>query len=287
MGYVRITQKVFGEPWVITPGAHEAIQRALVARIDGDITNLRAEGLGPRSNHFNAVALGLTAPQSRGSRVYRRGKMAYVPVEGIMGKGLSLMETLCGGYDVNQLQSDIEEISADSSIRNVLFDFDSPGGQVFGIPETARMLAQLPEQGKKTYAYSGKEVQSAAYWLYSQAQNRYLASSAVAGSVGVYMYLLDKSKALEMQGMSPVLIKAGAHKGAGLPGVPLSEEQRGMLQEQVDQIYSMMVKDVNSAHAGISESTLQGQSFLGRQAVKVHLADALLSNLNSLVQRLS
>lgn len=284
MSYQRIARSVYGQPWAVLPATLETIQEVLAERTRGEVRDFNIH---QTNNHFSAQALSLAPPRSRDSRVYRRGAMAYVPVSGVIGKRLSMMEAMCGGYNIDQLAMDVEEVMADSSVKNVLFDYDSPGGQVQGVPETAKALAQLRVSGKKTYSFTATQAASAAYWLYAQADHRYLTESAMVGSVGVIVAIMDRTEQLKQQGIKPILVKAGAHKGAGLPGNPMSEEQLAMVQAQVDMFYGMMKYSINTAHSGIDDASLQGQTFLGLQAIKAKMADGLVSSLGSLVQQLS
>ena len=284
MDYHRILRQVQNQPWAVRPETLQVIQDILAERMRGERKG--PEFVFQRENHFSAQTFELTPPRNRNSRVYRRGAMAYIPVQGVIGKNLSLMEQMCGGYSVDQLARDVDEVMEDASVRNVLFDYDSPGGQVTGVPEAADMLADL-RKVKQTYAFTGTQAASAAYWLYSQAQYRYVTDSALVGSVGVLIILADRTKQLEAQGITPIIIKAGEHKGAGLPGNPLTEEEIAMLQAQVDLIYQMMVNDINSAHAGIASETLQGQVFFGIQGIQAKLADATVRSLGNLVAQLS
>lgn len=285
MDYPRIARQVYGVPWAVTPEQHQEIQNILAERLRGDVrSEVRVH---QRGNHFSAQALSLQPPRSRDSRVYRRGAMAYVPVSGVLGKGLSIMEQMCGGYNVDQLERDVDEIMGDSSVKNVLFDYDSPGGRIQGIPEASKTLQVLRSSGKKSYAFTATEAASAACWLYQQADYRYITESGVTGAVGVLVVMADRTKQLEMQGVQPIIIKAGEHKGAGLPGLPMTPEQLQMVQDQVDMFYGMMTRDIKSAHSGIDDSALQGQTFIGRQAIKVKLVDAVVTSIGSLIEQLS
>lgn len=283
MDYTRIARRVYREPWAITGETLETIQEVLAERMRGES---RRDFVFQRQNHFSAQALDLTPPRTRNSRVYRRGAMAYVPVQGVIGKNMSLMEQMCGGYSIDQFALDTDEVMGDASVKNVLFDFDSPGGNVQGIPEAAKMVQAL-NGVKNTYAVTSGQAASAAYWLYSQAQNRYLTESSFVGSVGVLVVLMDRTEQLKAQGITPTIIKAGKFKGAGLPGNPMTAEEIQMVQDQVDMIYKAMVKDIQSAHSGISNDSLQGQSFLGSQAIKAKLADGLVGSVGNLVAQLS
>lgn len=283
MNYPRILQCVYGEPWLILPSTLDTIQQVLAERIEG---NERSTVVFQRQNHFSAQALGLTPPRSIKSRVYRSGKMAFIPVQGVIGKNLSLMEAMCGGYNIDQLAQDVGEVMADASIQNVVVGYDSPGGRVQGVPETAKLLAEM-RGVKNTFSFTDAMAASAAYWLFSQAEHRYITESAAVGAVGVIVALVDRTKQLEMQGVTVTVIKAGAHKGAGMPGNPMTAEQIQMIQDQVNLFYEMMVGDINRAHKGISPDSLQGQLFVGSQVIKAKLADATVTSLGALVQKLS
>lgn len=283
MDYARIAQKVYGEPWCITPEMHAQIQRILQAHIDGNKTNLNFVA---QRNEFNAAALGLTPPRNVRSRVYTRGKLAYVPVSGIIGKSLSSMEQMCGGYSIDQLQSDIADVSEDSSITKALFHFNSPGGQISGIPETASMLAELGKRVETIGAVDNVSG-SAAYWLMSQCNYIYATESSETGSIGVYVALLDRTEQLAAQGVKVTVVKAGKHKAAGLPGNPLSEEEIKLLQEKVDGIYQRFTSMISAKRPQVASSTMQGQTFFGKEAQKLKLVDALTNSVGSLVAKLS
>jgi ClpP class serine protease len=284
MNHPRILKKVYNTPWGVTAETHEAIRRALAPVGTVEHASSYPNSF-QRRNHFSAQKLGLNPPANRDSRVYRRGQLAFIPISGIIGKHLSLFESMCGGYDLDQLQADIDEVQADSMINNVLIDFDSPGGLLTGLPETADMLAGLSGR-KQLFGFSETEVCSAAYWLYSQCEVRYATESSMVGAVGVYAYFLDYTKNLEMQGITPVLIRAGKFKGDGLPGYPLSKEETGMIQEQVDLLYGMMVDDIQVAHT-IDMDALQGQVFIGSQALENNLVDVIRPSLGAVVDRLA
>lgn len=279
MDYPRIAQKLYGEPWAITAEAHLAMQRVFEAHQAGS----KIEAVFTR-NQFDCKAMALDPPRDRHSRVYRRGQLAYIPVHGIVGKGLSIMEEMCGGYSIDQLGSDIEEASADPNVARVLFDFNSPGGQISGVPETARMIAAMT---KETFGFTGNQSHSASYWLMSQCNHLYCTESAGTGSIGVYLAVYDKTEQLAKQGIKLTLIKAGKFKGAGLPGNPLDEEAIALLQAQVNLIYGSFCGMITAKRPGVTEATMQGQTFLGRQCVDSKLVDALTTSLGGLIARLS
>lgn len=278
MSYPRIAQKLYGEPWAITESAMQGMQAVFEEHLKGNTSSMVFA-----QTRFNSAALALDPPRNASSRVYRRGKLAYVPVSGIIGKGLSVMEQMCGGYSIDQLGRDVAEASADPGVTRVLFDFDTPGGQISGVPEAARLIAAC---SKETFGFTGAQCGSAGYWLMSQCTNLYCTESAMAGSIGVYMAHYDKTEMLAKQGIKLTLIKSGKYKAAGIPGNPLTEDDVKMLQAQADMIYDSFTSMISSKRPQVKSETMQGQGFIGKQCLDAKLVDALVTSLDDLVARI-
>lgn len=286
--YPRILERVYAEPWCITVPAHHAIQNVLEAHMARRIEMPANPAMAGFMSipPMNAAGLGLTVPRERGSRLYTRGKLGVIPVRGVIGHHLSSLEMLCGGYGVEQLQYDLELASEDSSIERLLVDFHSPGGTITQVPESARMLRKIG-LSKETFGITTGESASASYWLMSQVQNLYLTESAMVGSIGVYLALLDRSDEMKQKGIKLKLIKAGEHKGMGLPGNPLTDDQEAMLQAMVNDTYKAFTGSIRAARPQVKDEVMQGQMFRGQKAVNAGLADATVTSLASLVRRLS
>jgi signal peptide peptidase SppA len=285
MEYPNIIRKLFTEPWCITGEAHLSMQRTLEAHLAGGSQVPTALRLGT-SNGFNAAAIGLNPPKSVGSRVYTSGSMAYIPVRGIIGKGLSSMETMCGGYSVDQLEADVATALDDPSVKKILIGFNSPGGSVTGVPEAGSMIKAAMTQ-KPIYGFTDTQSCSAAYWLMSQCTAVYATGSATVGSIGVYLALLDRSEEMTQRGQKLKLFKAGAHKGMGLPGNQMTPEDEALLQAGVDKVYGLFTKAVTSARPKVEKATMQGQTFMGMDSRANGLIDAQVTGLGALIKRLS
>jgi len=108
----------------------------------------------------------------------------------------------------------------------------------------------------------------------SQASMVIASESASVGSIGVYIPVTDMSKRAEMAGVKVDIVrnKEGVFKGMGYTGTTLTEDQRGHLQERVDEIFAMFAGAVQSART-VPASAMRGQSFLGAEARKQGLTD--------------
>jgi ClpP class serine protease len=141
-----------------------------------------------------------------------------------------------------------------------------------GVPEAAETI-EAAASIKPLVAYSGGMMASAAYWLSVSADAIIVAPSADIGSIGVYTAMLDTSRQLENEGIKVELFKQGKFKAMGLPGLPLTDEQREHIQKGVDDAANWFKGYVWQSRAAIPAEAMEGQTYMGRDDVAVGLAD--------------
>lgn len=207
-----------------------------------------------------------------------------VPIVGVIGKGLSPMEKMMGAVDLNEVATTLEAMKNDPAVKRIALQISSPGGTVTGVEETANLVRNM---GKPTMAYTDSEMASAAYWIGSAADRVVASSSSTIGSVGVYMNLVDLSKAYDMAGAKSVLIKSGIYKGAGVEGTTMSAEQMANLQAGVDAIHADFKAAVNMKRTMVKADAMEGQTFSGKQAAQNGMVTGIADNFNQAVQTFS
>lgn len=259
--YPLIAQKIYAEPWLITKEKHHAIQTLFEAHVNGEKAFiLDGEEEGDESE-----------PR-------RHGDKLVIPVHGILGKHLSQLEMMCGGCSVDQISKHIDAAEQNYAIREVIFDFRSPGGAVVGIPELAGKIRSM---SKDTVAFTDAECCSGALWLASQADRFHCTESAMIGSVGVYAVFTDRSRQLEEAGVTVNAISAGKFKLAGASFKAMTEEERAMFQARVDRVYSVF-KEAVKLHREIPDEFLQGQIFYGDEAMEHGFVDGIIDDIEEL-----
>lgn len=215
---------------------------------------------------------------------YKAGRVGVIPLRGVIGKGLSRLESLTGAADVDELSDSLDDMEEDDEVEVIIIDISSPGGTVTGVEEVA---AKLARSKKRTIAFTDTEAASAAYWIGSAADRFVATPSATVGSIGVYMAIPDYSKAFEMQGVKMDVIKSGTLKGAGIPGTSLSDAQRADLQAQVEAIHADFKAAVRGKRKMAKDEDMEGQVFSGRQAAQKGLVTGLGTSLSSLIADLN
>ncbi len=211
------------------------------------------------------------------------GKLGVIYVTGIIGQHLSGMEMGCGGYDLAALNASLDEMEADPRVESVLLVMNTPGGTVTGVPEAA---ARVRDFSKPVSAFTDSMSASAGYWIASQADRVFITPSAEYGSIGVYSAVVDESAAWAKEGFKLELMKAGKHKAAGIAGLPLSDEDKALIQGEVDELYTEFKGAVSARRKAVSDGAMQGQMFRGQKAVDAGLADEIVGSLQELIRAL-
>jgi signal peptide peptidase SppA len=260
--YHRICAEVFNKPWAIVPEKLAVIAELIALRAAGEkLTEEQIQdriGAGPRSSP--------SAP----------GTVALVPVYGVISNRINMMSQISGGTSIEKLTAQFRTAMADTNCKAIVFDVDSPGGSVDGVPELADEIFAARGQ-KKMVAVANTMAGSAAYWLASCADELVVTPSGSVGSIGVFAQHDDISKALDAAGVKTTLLSAGKYKVDGNPYEPLSDDARANLQSMVNSFYGMFTKSVarnrGASAADVREGFGQGRMVLAADAVKEGMAD--------------
>ena len=212
--------------------------------------------------------------------------IAVIPITGIIGKRLGMMETMCGGYDLEQLYTSLAIARSDPSIHTIILHADTPGGAVTGVPEMAEVIYEAVQNGGKlVLGYTDTLCASAGYYLLSQCHQVFAAPSSLVGSIGVVTSMVDRSKADAMAGISYTTIKSGAMKDLGNPHRPATSAELEAIQANIDAIAAQFFSDVQRVR-GIDPKPLEAAVFSGADALEKGLVDGLYPTLDALIESL-
>lgn len=284
--YPLLFNAIYCEPLCIDRGVFHAIHATFLPRVMGgqgmELGQIDAAEK-PGTNPYSGRRASYCGPTSQDSRFYWtvEGKpgVAVIPIYGILAKNAGFMEQICYGItDINGIYHAIAQAAAAKDVKTLVLDMATPGGQVTGIPEIADLVRDVTKmRGKTVYSFCDERCCSAGEWIASQADEKYVTQSATLGSIGTYLAWLDESVKMQLEGLKLEFFGAGKHKGMGLPGKPLSQEDRGLLQARVTEINGWFTTAVTAARPKVSDETMQGQTFNGPEAVARHLADGVVS----------
>jgi len=203
---------------------------------------------------------------------------ARIPIYGVISKRMSWIQRISQpGTSTLEIEDMLQQSMEDPEVERILLDIDSPGGSSDGILELSDYIFELRGQ-KEIVAFANGQMCSAAYWLGSAADKVYASRGAVVGSIGVYAVVDDYTHANWEAGVRSEVIKAGKNKAAGHPDKPFTQDDREVIQKEVDVIYNLFVESVARNRGMSIEDMLKlatGDIFIGKDAVENGLVDGI------------
>jgi protease-4 len=204
-----------------------------------------------------------TAAPSDGISMLARDRIAILPLRGVITQNHRVIQELRDYRD-------------DSSVRGFVLWVDSPGGEVAPSQTIYRELARVREDGYPVVAAIGSVGASGAYYAALGADTILAMPGSLVGSIGVLMEFPNAQELLEKVGVHFEVIKSSEHKDLGSPYREVTEAERALLQEVVDDVYDQFL-DVIAEERGISRDSVievaDGRLLSGRLAVDYGLID--------------
>lgn len=288
-----IIARLFNTPLAVTPQTAAIVLGAVGQRLDVSQlfvpTDGRALSLGELeeragSERARITAQGgidrraRTAPAERLMLVHNG--VAHVVVRGETVAENGAIGPMSGFTGYDGIVASVQAADADPSVRGILLDIDSPGGEVSGLYECAAIL--MARRGTKpmraTIRGSGC---SAAYALAACADPGQITlhDLGFAGSIGTLAMHADFSGALDQDGIKVTLFTAGSHKADGNPFEPLPESVAKSIQAMVEIANSRFVAHVVAARGLSADAVIAQQAdiFRGEAAVAAGLVDTVMS----------
>ena len=207
------------------------------------------------------------------------GDVAVLAINGPMTKKMTSASYLFGGTSTEKTRSALKAALADASVSQILLHIESPGGQVSGTAELADDVREATAK-KPVTAYVEDIGASAAYWVASQASALYVNKAGMVGSIGVFTTVTDSSEVAARMGYKVSLISTGKFKGAGQPGVKITDAQLEQWQKQVDATFSDFKEAVATGRGMGTDavrSVADGRMFKSDEALTLGLVDGICS----------
>lgn len=232
-------------------------------------------------------------PGRTGATATAPSSVAVIPIIGMISHRAPLINDMSsgGGTSTQQISVALRAALADPAVGSIVFDVDSPGGSVSGVPELADEIF-AGRRKKPIIAQVNALSASAAYWLTAAASEVVMTPSGDAGAIGVYMMHRDVSVATAADGLKITFVSStdSPFKVEGNPYEPLSDDARAYLQKEVDRYMGEFVGAVARGR-GVSVAKVksdfgQGRIVGARDAVRLGMADRI-ATLRQTLTRLS
>lgn len=260
--YSRVLSALTDQPWAIRQSALETMCAVVQARADG--VELTKDEIQAR-----------IAANARPTQQII-GTVGVIPVYGILAQRMNMFLDISGGTSYQQLLSQFRVMRDDPQVKAIVFEHDSPGGEVFGLLEAAEEIFSARDR-KRLIAVVNPCAASASLFLAAACHEIVVTPSGQVGCIGTILCHTDYSKQNEMLGEDPTYIVSSPYKAEANPDEPLGDEALKHLQAQVDaygdQFEKFVAKGRGVTVAQVKADFGGGRMLLAKDAVKAGLAD--------------
>lgn len=216
------------------------------------------------------------------------GDDAVIEVTGPLSYKMDFWSWMMGGASYTSIRKQVRAAENDEDIQRIVMIFDTPGGEVTGIVELAKVLRDCK---KEIVAFVDPLCASAGLWLASQCDSILSTESGEIGSLGVQAIAFSQAEYLKKTGLDVKVIRAAISpdKNLGHPYEDLGEKAVEYLQERVDKKGVQFVEAVASGR-GVTEKKVKEQFGKGRmldadEALAVGLIDGISSLEDALYKK--
>ncbi|HEV2600666.1 MAG TPA: signal peptide peptidase SppA [Candidatus Babeliales bacterium] len=190
-------------------------------------------------------------------------------------------------YDSAPYNKQLHDLFTNNDIKAILLEFECPGSAAGSGQIIHNELQQLKKQYRKPVIALVENIcASGGYYIASAADHIIAPGCSIIGSIGVTLpYFLQFKDFGEQFKIHHIPMKSGTYKDATNPLVNITDADKAMLQNVLDDSHQQFIADVAHNRALSPATAAQwgdGQLFSGRQALKLGLIDEIGSAHNAI-----
>lgn len=209
--------------------------------------------------------------------------VAVIPVEGTLVAKLGSLRPYSGMTGYDGIRANLLMALGDSAVRAIVFDIDSPGGEVSGCFDLVDTI-HAARGRKPMWAILSDSAYSGAYAIASACDRITVPRTGGVGSIGVICMVADISRGLSDAGITVNIIRFGEHKAEANQFEPLTDGARRRLQAEIDVCGDIFAATVarnrglpKAKIIGLKAECFPGVAGARPGAVEVGLADQVMA----------
>jgi protease IV len=171
----------------------------------------------------------------------------------------------------------LRKAEADRRVKAIIFDIDSPGGEIEPCEEILLEIKRIQETRKIVVSMGGMAA-SGGYYISAYADKIVALPSTSTGSIGVISQLMNIEGLLDKFGIEVETFTGGKYKDMYRGFRDLTPEEEEIMQEMVDAYYEQFITVVAEGRGLNKEEVRElatGQLYNGTEAKELGLVDEL------------
>ncbi len=173
---------------------------------------------------------------------------------------------------------DLADLAEDDDVKAVVLRINSGGGSAYASEQIWHAVEQLKTKKPVVVSMSGAAA-SGGYYISAGANYIYSDPSTITGSIGIFGITRDMSELMTQKlGFKYDEVKTNRNSTMGSEVKPMTPEQMGLIQGSIDRGYLLFKSRVAKGRKMTMEqveANAQGHVYLGSDALKLKLVDAL------------
>jgi len=201
---------------------------------------------------------------SRDESFWGEEKIAIVEIRGVI-------------LDPQPVVEKLVKFRKNEQVKAVVLRIDSPGGGVGPAQEIYGEIKKVRRE-KKVLVSMGSVAASGGYYIACAADRIVANPGSITGSIGVIMESLNVEELMQKLGVQAMVVKSGRHKDIGSPARKMTEEEKKLLQDVLDNVHEQFIQAVAEGRKLPVEQVRKladGRIFSGDQAKGLGLVDDL------------
>ena len=199
--------------------------------------------------------------------------IGVIRIDGVIVSGIQPSPRQQGVVYSEHIADIIKRAGENDNVKAVVLRVDSPGGSVVGSNEIYEALLELE---KPIVVSMGEMGASGGYYISCAADQIMVNPSTLTGSIGVIAQMPNVKELMDKIGVEVNVIKSGKFKDEGSPFRPMTEEEKAIWQEIIDEAYDQFVSIVAEGRDLPEDQVREiadGRIYTGIQAIELDLAD--------------
>jgi len=206
-------------------------------------------------------------------------KILIIPLKGVITGQSSKKLFQEAPSIVDSVKRQLRQARDDNDIKAVILEINSPGGGITASDIIYKKVLEFKEKtNKKVIVYMQDVAASGAYYISAAADKIISHPTTITGSIGVIMPLINIADLVEKYGIEDNSIKSGDMKSIGSPLKKMSEDERKVLRNIVDEMYTRFLNIIAVGRNMKIEDVRKladGRIYTGKQALDNGLVDQL------------
>ncbi|MBA3961914.1 MAG: signal peptide peptidase SppA [Chthoniobacterales bacterium] len=208
---------------------------------------------------------------TRGSR----DKIAVITLRGLISSGVA---GNVGDSMVDDLRWELEQARNDDSVRAVVLEVDSPGGEVTASDMIYNAVVKTRAK-KPVVVYMESLAASGGYYVSCGGQYLMANETSITGSIGVIIQTLNYEQLFNKIGLASVVFKSGKFKDMLNGARPITPEERdyvqGFVMKTYEQFLGIVARERKVPADVLRNGIADGRILSGHDALDNKLIDGL------------